>query len=47
MPREQIDDAVGRFTDAARRAPAAGFEVAGIHGAHGRPRGPRPVGATG
>ncbi|MGY1452737.1 NADH:flavin oxidoreductase/NADH oxidase [Streptomyces sp. SS8] len=35
MDRERIDDVVGRFADAARRALAAGFEVAEIHGAHG------------
>ncbi|MFP8961404.1 NADH:flavin oxidoreductase/NADH oxidase [Streptomyces nanhaiensis] len=35
MTPEQIDDLVGRFADAARRALAAGFEVAEIHGAHG------------
>ncbi|MDN3025793.1 NADH:flavin oxidoreductase/NADH oxidase [Streptomyces sp. S.PB5] len=31
----QIREIVGQFTDAARRALAAGFEVAEIHGAHG------------
>ncbi|MFJ3670643.1 NADH:flavin oxidoreductase/NADH oxidase [Streptomyces sp. NPDC090106] len=31
----QIQDVVGQFADAARRALAAGFEVAEIHGAHG------------
>ncbi|MGW3287925.1 NADH:flavin oxidoreductase/NADH oxidase [Streptomyces sp. NPDC001002] len=31
----QIHDIVGQFADAARRALAAGFEVAEIHGAHG------------
>ncbi|GAA3630005.1 NADH:flavin oxidoreductase/NADH oxidase [Streptomyces fenghuangensis] len=35
MDQERIDDVVGRFADAARRALAAGFEVAEIHGAHG------------
>ncbi|MEU2731866.1 NADH:flavin oxidoreductase/NADH oxidase [Streptomyces griseoviridis] len=32
---EQIKEIVGQFVDAARRALAAGFEVAEIHGAHG------------
>ncbi|MDH6219204.1 NADH:flavin oxidoreductase/NADH oxidase [Streptomyces pseudovenezuelae] len=32
---DQIQDVVGQFADAARRALAAGFEVAEIHGAHG------------
>ncbi|MFI6206155.1 NADH:flavin oxidoreductase/NADH oxidase [Streptomyces sp. NPDC051041] len=31
----QIQEIVGQFADAARRALAAGFEVAEIHGAHG------------
>ncbi|MET7453078.1 NADH:flavin oxidoreductase/NADH oxidase [Streptomyces sp. NPDC005574] len=31
----QIQDVVGQFADAARRALAAGFEIAEIHGAHG------------
>ncbi|WP_428934023.1 NADH:flavin oxidoreductase/NADH oxidase [Streptomyces sp. ACT015] len=31
----QIKEVVGQFVDAARRALAAGFEVAEIHGAHG------------
>ncbi|MFI0773954.1 NADH:flavin oxidoreductase/NADH oxidase [Streptomyces sp. NPDC021212] len=31
----QIEEVVGQFADAARRALAAGFEVAEIHGAHG------------
>jgi 2,4-dienoyl-CoA reductase-like NADH-dependent reductase (Old Yellow Enzyme family) len=31
----QIREVVGQFTDAARRALAAGFEIAEIHGAHG------------
>ncbi|MFP3989854.1 NADH:flavin oxidoreductase/NADH oxidase [Streptomyces sp. E11-3] len=31
----QIDEIVGQFADAARRALDAGFEVAEIHGAHG------------
>jgi 2,4-dienoyl-CoA reductase-like NADH-dependent reductase (Old Yellow Enzyme family) len=31
----QISEIVGQFADAARRALAAGFEVAEIHGAHG------------
>jgi 2,4-dienoyl-CoA reductase-like NADH-dependent reductase (Old Yellow Enzyme family) len=31
----QIQEIVGQFADAARRARAAGFEVAEIHGAHG------------
>ncbi|WP_043735091.1 NADH:flavin oxidoreductase/NADH oxidase [Streptomyces zinciresistens] len=39
VPRELtadgIQDVVGQFADAARRALAAGFEVAEIHGAHG------------
>jgi 2,4-dienoyl-CoA reductase-like NADH-dependent reductase (Old Yellow Enzyme family) len=32
---DQVQDVVGQFADAARRALAAGFEVAEIHGAHG------------
>ncbi|MEU6139379.1 NADH:flavin oxidoreductase/NADH oxidase [Streptomyces sp. NPDC047081] len=32
---DQIREVVGQFADAARRALAAGFEVAEIHGAHG------------
>ncbi|MBB6418071.1 NADH:flavin oxidoreductase/NADH oxidase [Streptomyces sp. AK010] len=32
---DQIKDIVGQFTAAARRALAAGFEIAEIHGAHG------------
>ncbi|WP_328745033.1 NADH:flavin oxidoreductase/NADH oxidase [Streptomyces sp. NBC_00285] len=32
---DQIAEVVGQFADAARRALAAGFEVAEIHGAHG------------
>ncbi|MDQ0711563.1 2,4-dienoyl-CoA reductase-like NADH-dependent reductase (Old Yellow Enzyme family) [Streptomyces luteogriseus] len=32
---DQIEDVVGQFAAAARRALAAGFEVAEIHGAHG------------
>ncbi|MFF4505893.1 NADH:flavin oxidoreductase/NADH oxidase [Streptomyces sp. NPDC001401] len=32
---DQIREIVGQFADAARRALAAGFEVAEIHGAHG------------
>ncbi len=32
---DQIQDIVGQFADAARRALDAGFEVAEIHGAHG------------
>ncbi|MEU7647785.1 NADH:flavin oxidoreductase/NADH oxidase [Streptomyces huasconensis] len=32
---EQIGEIVGQFADAARRAVAAGFDVAEIHGAHG------------
>ncbi|WP_435281558.1 NADH:flavin oxidoreductase/NADH oxidase [Streptomyces koelreuteriae] len=32
---EQIKDVVGQFAAAARRALAAGFEIAEIHGAHG------------
>ncbi|MEV6652468.1 NADH:flavin oxidoreductase/NADH oxidase [Streptomyces sp. NPDC051219] len=32
---EQIGEVVGQFADAARRALAAGFEVAEVHGAHG------------
>ncbi len=35
LTAEQIQQIVGRFADAARRALAAGFEVAEIHGAHG------------
>ncbi|MGW6738578.1 NADH:flavin oxidoreductase/NADH oxidase [Streptomyces sp. NPDC055013] len=31
----EIQDVVGQFADAARRALAAGFEIAEIHGAHG------------
>ncbi len=31
----EIQETVGRFADAARRALAAGFEVAEVHGAHG------------
>ncbi|NUP17137.1 MAG: NADH:flavin oxidoreductase/NADH oxidase [Streptomyces sp.] len=31
----EIQEIVGRFADAARRALAAGFEIAEIHGAHG------------
>jgi 2,4-dienoyl-CoA reductase-like NADH-dependent reductase (Old Yellow Enzyme family) len=32
---DQIREVVGQFADAARRALAAGFEVAEVHGAHG------------
>ena len=32
---DQIQEIIGQFADAARRALAAGFEVAEIHGAHG------------
>ncbi|WP_217238320.1 NADH:flavin oxidoreductase/NADH oxidase [Streptomyces sp. AC555_RSS877] len=32
---DQIRETVGQFADAARRALAAGFEIAEIHGAHG------------
>ncbi|MEU9392986.1 NADH:flavin oxidoreductase/NADH oxidase [Streptomyces sp. NPDC048324] len=32
---EQIQEIIGQFADAARRALAAGFEVAEVHGAHG------------
>jgi 2,4-dienoyl-CoA reductase-like NADH-dependent reductase (Old Yellow Enzyme family) len=32
---DQIQEIVGQFADAARRALAAGFEIAEIHGAHG------------
>ncbi|MGW2282499.1 NADH:flavin oxidoreductase/NADH oxidase [Streptomyces sp. NPDC001770] len=32
---DQIEDVVGQFADAARRALAAGFQVVEIHGAHG------------
>lgn len=35
LTAEQIGEIVGRFRDAARRALAAGFEIAEIHGAHG------------
>ncbi|GAA2402761.1 NADH:flavin oxidoreductase/NADH oxidase [Streptomyces glaucosporus] len=35
LTHEQIQDIVGQFADGARRALAAGFEVAEIHGAHG------------
>ncbi|MFI6854375.1 NADH:flavin oxidoreductase/NADH oxidase [Streptomyces sp. NPDC050416] len=32
---DQIKEVVGQFADAARRALAAGFEIAEVHGAHG------------
>ncbi|WP_269856257.1 NADH:flavin oxidoreductase/NADH oxidase [Streptomyces sp. RPT161] len=35
LTTDQIDEIVGQFAAAARRALAAGFEVAEIHGAHG------------
>ncbi|MFI6559066.1 NADH:flavin oxidoreductase/NADH oxidase [Streptomyces sp. NPDC050534] len=35
LTADQIQQIVGQFADAARRALAAGFEVAEIHGAHG------------
>lgn len=35
LTADHIKDVVGQFADAARRALAAGFEVAEIHGAHG------------
>ncbi|MEU6882492.1 NADH:flavin oxidoreductase/NADH oxidase [Streptomyces sp. NPDC046712] len=35
LTTEQIQEIVGRFADAARRALAAGFEVVEVHGAHG------------
>ncbi|MER6693450.1 NADH:flavin oxidoreductase/NADH oxidase [Streptomyces minutiscleroticus] len=35
LTAEQIREVVGQFADAARRALAAGFEVAEVHGAHG------------
>ncbi|MEU1314743.1 NADH:flavin oxidoreductase/NADH oxidase [Streptomyces tibetensis] len=35
LPLDQIHSVVGQFATAARRALAAGFEVAEIHGAHG------------
>ena len=35
LTTERIDEIVDQFADAARRALAAGFEVAEIHGAHG------------
>ncbi|MCP3818735.1 NADH:flavin oxidoreductase/NADH oxidase [Streptomyces sp. A3M-1-3] len=35
LTAEQIRAVVGQFADAARRALAAGFEVAEVHGAHG------------
>ncbi|MEU6811566.1 NADH:flavin oxidoreductase/NADH oxidase [Streptomyces sp. NPDC046831] len=35
LTAEQIQEVVAQFADAARRALAAGFEVAEIHGAHG------------
>ncbi|MBT3154068.1 NADH:flavin oxidoreductase/NADH oxidase [Streptomyces sp. CHD11] len=35
LTAEQIREIVGQFRDAARRALAAGFEIAEIHGAHG------------
>ncbi|MFI9170336.1 NADH:flavin oxidoreductase/NADH oxidase [Streptomyces lincolnensis] len=35
LTTDQIQEVVGQFADAARRALAAGFEVAEIHGAHG------------
>ncbi|MFG2193956.1 NADH:flavin oxidoreductase/NADH oxidase [Streptomyces sp. NPDC048639] len=35
LTTEQIQEIVGQFADAARRALAAGFEVVEVHGAHG------------
>ncbi|MEU9793657.1 NADH:flavin oxidoreductase/NADH oxidase [Streptomyces sparsogenes] len=35
LTAEQLKEIVGQFADAARRALAAGFEVAEVHGAHG------------
>ncbi len=35
LTAEQIRQVVGQFAEAARRALAAGFEIAEIHGAHG------------
>ncbi|TXS44589.1 NADH:flavin oxidoreductase/NADH oxidase [Streptomyces sp. t39] len=35
LTREEIGAVVGQFADAARRALAAGFQVAEVHGAHG------------
>ncbi|WP_316743397.1 NADH:flavin oxidoreductase/NADH oxidase [Streptomyces sp. MK7] len=35
LSAHQIQEVVGQFADAARRALAAGFEIAEIHGAHG------------
>ncbi|MEU3790243.1 NADH:flavin oxidoreductase/NADH oxidase [Streptomyces fructofermentans] len=35
LTSEDIREVVGRFADAARRALAAGFEIAEVHGAHG------------
>lgn len=35
LTTEEIAEVVGQFADAARRALAAGFEVAEVHGAHG------------
>lgn len=35
LTASQIQEIVGQFADAARRALAAGFEVAEVHGAHG------------
>ncbi|WP_217189789.1 NADH:flavin oxidoreductase/NADH oxidase [Streptomyces buecherae] len=35
LTEERIDEIVGQFADAARRALAAGFEVIEVHGAHG------------
>jgi 2,4-dienoyl-CoA reductase-like NADH-dependent reductase (Old Yellow Enzyme family) len=35
LTTDQISEIVGQFADAARRALAAGFEVAEVHGAHG------------
>ncbi|WP_328908736.1 NADH:flavin oxidoreductase/NADH oxidase [Streptomyces sp. NBC_00234] len=35
LTAEEIDDIVAQFADAARRALAAGFQVAEVHGAHG------------
>ncbi|MFI6369936.1 NADH:flavin oxidoreductase/NADH oxidase [Streptomyces sp. NPDC050546] len=35
LTADQIEDIVGQFAAAARRALAAGFEIAEIHGAHG------------
>ncbi|MEE1940748.1 NADH:flavin oxidoreductase/NADH oxidase [Streptomyces sp. TRM 70361] len=35
LSEERLEEVVGQFADAARRALAAGFQVAEVHGAHG------------